>query len=500
MQRKQFFVILQIIAGGMILGRIFAIDAVDVYQLERKRWEEIPARVEQRKAELVARGIQGERLEAELARIQAALEDEARLRRPFLSANDRSRWCTVRALVEPEMRVPGAPYAIDRVIQERLWDTIDMVKHDGHLYSSKPPLFATLVAAEYWVLYHVFGLSLGENPYPVAWVVLITFNLIPLGIYFGTVARLAERLTDHAWTQFFVVACACFGTFLSTFAVTLNNHLPAAVCVALALELAWQIVGDKRQDIWRFLLLGGLAALGVTFELPSLIFWMCLLALLVLKTPLRGTAVYLAASAVIAAAFFFTNWLAHGTLAPPYAFRSDQPGQNWYDYEYERQGRVIPSYWRNPSSVDRGEPSPLVYAFHVLIGHHGIFSLTPLWCLSAVGVFIGLRHASFRKYWPLWVGIIVISLVCIGFYLDRPQTDRNYSGMACCFRWVLWLTPLWLVGMLPAVQQLSFTRWGRTIALLLAGISAASAAYPTWSPWTHPWLFQWLQASGWIAY
>ena len=29
--------------------------------------------------------------------------------RPFLSANDRSRWCTVRALVEPDMQVPALP-------------------------------------------------------------------------------------------------------------------------------------------------------------------------------------------------------------------------------------------------------------------------------------------------------------------------------------------------------------------------------------------------------
>ena len=44
------------------------------------------------------------------------------------------------------MRVPGAPFAIDRVIQEPNWDTIDMVKHDGHLYSSKPTLLPALMA------------------------------------------------------------------------------------------------------------------------------------------------------------------------------------------------------------------------------------------------------------------------------------------------------------------------------------------------------------------
>ncbi len=45
--------------------------------------------------------------------------------RPFLSANDRSRWDTVRALVE------HGTYAIDDVIREPGWDTIDMVKHPG---------------------------------------------------------------------------------------------------------------------------------------------------------------------------------------------------------------------------------------------------------------------------------------------------------------------------------------------------------------------------------
>jgi len=32
----------------------------------------------------------------------------------------------------------------------------------------------------------------------------------------------------------FVMAAAAFGTFLTTFAVTINNHLPAAVCAAVA--------------------------------------------------------------------------------------------------------------------------------------------------------------------------------------------------------------------------------------------------------------------------
>src|SRR4051812_18234529 len=61
---------------------------------------------------------------------------------PFLSANDRSRWCTIRALVD------HGSYEIDSIIFDeegrriRGWHTIDLVRHLGwdgreHYYSSK---------------------------------------------------------------------------------------------------------------------------------------------------------------------------------------------------------------------------------------------------------------------------------------------------------------------------------------------------------------------------
>lgn len=492
--------ILIVLATGVMLGRIFAVDSVDVYQLERQRLNEIPRRLEERRAELQQRGVSPEKIERELQRIERALQESAALRRPFLSANDRSRWCTVRALVEPDMRVPGAPYAIDRVIQERLWDTIDMVKHNGHLYSSKPPLFATLVAAEYWVLYHGFGLTLADYPYQVAWVVLITFNWLPMLIYFWSIRRLVERITSNPWIQLFVTGSACFATFLTTFVNTLNNHLPGAVCAAVAVELATRIIADGQRRWWLLVLLGFVMALGVTFELPSLILWLLLLVIVARFVFKPVVLWYLVGSAVVFAAFFYTNWLAHGTISPPYAHRSGGPGENWYDYEYEVRGRKVDSYWRNPVGIDKGEASAWVYAFHVLVGHHGIFSLTPLWLLTLAGCWWGLRSGRRPEERLVLLAIVVASVICIAFYILRPQPDRSYGGMTCCFRWALWLAPLWLYGMVPALERLASTKLGRGVALFLAAASAMSAAYPTWNPWTHPWLYQWLESAGWISY
>ena len=88
------------------------------------------------------------------------------LERPFLSANDRSRWATVRSLVE------YGTFAIDDVVSQPGWDTIDMVKHVGsdgqeHLYSSKPPLMAVLLAGPYWVIHRLTGATLAEFPYEI---------------------------------------------------------------------------------------------------------------------------------------------------------------------------------------------------------------------------------------------------------------------------------------------------------------------------------------------
>ena len=98
---------------------------------------------ERQRKQLIKEGVTGEQLQSRMAVEEARLRDDLRLQRPFLSANDRSRWMTIRSLVE------RGTYEIDAIVGQPTWDTIDMVQHRGrdgklHLYSSKPPLLATL--------------------------------------------------------------------------------------------------------------------------------------------------------------------------------------------------------------------------------------------------------------------------------------------------------------------------------------------------------------------
>ncbi len=517
-----------VIAAGLavVIGRLMAVDSVNMLHVYTERLKELDKAKAAKRQELMAQGLAGQELEKALQEWEIRYRrDRLSVMRPFLSSNDRSRWCTVRALVEPDLWVYDelerdgqkekrwVPYAIDKVIQEPGWDTIDMIKHDergrgglgpdeGHLYSSKPPLLPTLIAGPYWIMYHLLGWKMAERPYLVGRTLLVLVNVIPLGVYLWLLARLADRLAQHTWTKLFILTAGAFGTFLTTFAVVLNNHLVGAVSAMVALAAAAPIWFDEDRRGWLFVLAGLFGAFAVANELPALAFFGLLTLGLLWKAPGRTVLYYLPPALVVAAAMLGTNWIAHGTPIPPYARRhATVKEENWYDYEYTlRRGDkliVRESYWRNPQGIDRGEPSRLKYAFHALVGHHGVFSLTPIWLLTAVGLVMGLLRPPVKGFRGLAGAVLLASLAALVFYIGIVK-ELNYGGQSCGFRWMFWFAPLWLLGMIPTVDWLAQRRWGRLLALLLLGISVASAAYPTWNPWTPPWLYQWMEHMGWL--
>lgn len=503
---------------------------------------------------------------------------------PFFSANDRSRWCTIRSLVDK------GTYEIDEVLaapSDIRWDTVDKVKHLGkdnqfHSYSSKPTLLPTLLAGKYWLIQKLTGRTLEDDTLFVARALLLFCNGVPYFVFLFLLASMLERIVVHDWTRYFVLCAAGLGTFLSTFAVTLNNHLPAAFSVMVAIYCLDRIYRtgpvchDQAKAGWIHYATAGLfAAFAAANELPALSFFACAGALCLYQSPKKAILGFVPAAAVVAAGFFGTNYLAHDTWKPAYAHRNDgdqiamvqgsfvsdldgmddermddgrvpdeildpineyllasnekslqgpvcrksywkrdrdaQWGRwvvcddysnnqfaveqtalneftiyawgNWYDYSG--------SYWASGyrSEVDRGQPNQVTYAFHLLFGHHGIFSLTPIWLFSLAGLLALPWAKRMQLQWLGAVGI-VLSLVVFTFYLNRPINDRNYGGVTSGLRWMFWLIPIWLVAMVPVIDSLGKKQWGKILCLAVLAVSIASAMYSSNNPWTHPWLYE----------
>lgn len=161
---------------------------------------------------------------------------------------------------------------------------------------------------------------------------------------------------------------------------------------------------------------------------------------------------------------------------------------NWYEYPG--------SYWLsdnvNKSTVDLGEADPWRYFLNLTFWHHGVFSLTPVLLISIFGIstLCVSRRYQLRL---LGIGILAISAVVFAFYVTRPIEDRNYGGLCSAPRWLFWLTPLWIVAMIPILDSIRNNLPWKLVALVLLGLSIASASFAWSNPWVHPWLYQWLE-------
>lgn len=514
----------------------------------------------------------------------------------FLSANDRSRWCTIATLVEQ------GTYAITNQItipneehpKRTPWHTIDRVQHLGPSgkqedYSSKPPLFPTLVAGVYKVVNICTGMRLTDQPIYVARIILLLVNLPLLALFYWSTIDSIDRVCRSEWARLVASFGVCFGTMLLPFSVSLNNHLPAAAATGLAMWLylfAAEKLDPHANDqiesvsFWIWFAVGVSAAFAAANELPALsmmVFWGILVAML----SRASIAPFILGVVVVAAGFFGTNWLAHQSLRPAYMHRGNGPliaslttkasqyddealmmeisetvdreslfdapvltddgpappdddgpvppdddgpgiadsdeegrwvitdgakkyallrdGQSWqinhWDDWYEYDG----TYWKDGTrkGIDRGEPSRLVYLLHMTIGHHGLFSLTPIWVLLPIALLGALSFGpdDFRR---LALAVLVATVVCLLFYLARPLIDRNYGGKTICFRWLLWFAPLWMMMIAPKMDEFAESQRHRVALLGLLALSIFSMSMSIDSPWNDPWLYKFWQFLGWI--
>jgi len=155
---------------------------------------------------------------------------------PLQSANDRSRWCTVYSLVHHQT------WQIDKIELRDGWGTIDKVRHNDHFYSSKPALLPAIVAGVYGVVLRITGWDLIRETEESSRLILTIVNLIPLTIAWFLVNGMLNRYAQQKYTKRLLLIAFIFATPLTTYLVTLNNHVVAAWAVVFALSPALKIL------------------------------------------------------------------------------------------------------------------------------------------------------------------------------------------------------------------------------------------------------------------
>jgi len=502
------------------------------------------------------------------------------LRQPtFMGANDISRWCTVWSLLERgTYAIDECPWQIDtqdKVFRARRATTGSPEEGEPvkHYYSSKPALLPTLIAGILYPARKATGVPLDyvvfqeralrwtqkpdpASPYkvkgvlekpsePVKWPAYIFYfkpitlllNVVPFWAFLVLFARVLDRHAANDWTWLYTLIAAAFGTYLLPFTQTLNNHTIAAFSAFFALYQFLAIWDEGDHAGWRFAVAGFWAAFAAANELPALVF-LALLSCLLSVRFFGKTLLFFAPAAVIPlVAFAVAQYAVFGEFKLAY----ESFGTDAYLYEG--------SLWKTPLDLDafNDHPEPHgIYLLHMTLGHHGVFSLTPIFLFSCWGA-LRLLGAPFRSetawtwltllsvaglaaYYLLdtsawraegalapyrWVfyallavtalsaafviarrasepltGLAsltaVLTVVLLAFYTGNPLA-RNYGGSTQGLRWLFWLIPFWLLLLIKGVDGGQDRRAVRVLAVLALGVSAISVGYAMRNPWSHPW-------------
>ncbi len=454
------------------------------------------------------------------------------LRMPsHLEANDISRWCTVWSLVEKgTYQIDDCPWQTKT--QDKVYKVSPFEKDNPnakkHFYSSKPPLLPTLIAGVLYPVRKLTGVPLDshvlqqritrntrkydpndhskyetvtESPPPLPWPVyvfyfkpvIILLNVVPYLIFLILFARLLDRLVENDWAWFAGIIAAAWAMPLTIFNTTLNNHTVAAFSAffaVYALLKIWDeqpLPDDADVDYRSPVPYGAYFAAGFwgsfTFcnELPALAFTALLALAVFARSPKATFTAFLPGAIIPLIPFFFTLYAATGGFTP---FYSEFGGPS---YEYEG------SYWVSPLEMDWFDKHPEpwhTYLFHMLIGHRGMFSLTPIFLLAIVPMIKAMTGSEGKRMTVLAMMTGFLTVVLFGFYTYKTH---NYGGSSQGLRWLFWIFPLWMIFVPKGFESGQTSRAMRWVGILCLGFSVLTVGYGMRIPWSHPWILDMIE-------
>jgi len=390
---------------------------------------------------------------------------------PLVTMNTASRLATIDSLVH------RGTYRIE---DSRYFFTIDKSCFDGRFYSSKPPLLSTVLAGPYWVWNRLTGLSFDKaEPAAVKFISIVGAGIPHLILLLYFYRCLLLWTEDRAGRVLGMLALS-FGYLGLAYIGGVNNHTPGAAALCAAFYYTLRIrLGQARGD-GDWLLAGATTALVPLLELPGALFSLAF-GLALLRQDWRRTLTrFVPAALPVLALHPLLTSLSIGGWLPAYLRGS---------------GHFYPgSYWYAPTGIDNLNESHGVYLFHVLLGHHGLFSMMPVLLLAPLGAWWRgrLLPRGWRDGALVWVPFVLVVVLLV-------FETNNYGGCCVGFRWLLFVAPLLFLFSVSALARLRGWAW-RTVfvlGILVAALHVADALPRPYGPWNHSRWHTWFIAHGW---
>lgn len=437
-----------------------------------------------------------------------------------LEANDISRWCTVWSLVERgTYAIDDCPWQAKTQDKVRKRDVFDKGNPNApeHYYSSKPALLPTMIAGAIYPIRRLTGVALDAEVLqprtprpdrpdatqePVHWPVyvfylkptVVALNVIPYLIFLILFAKYLDRTVRNDWAWFAGLVSAAWGTQLIIFNSTLNNHSVAAFSAFFAVYALMRIwdtprpwtaddddpTHPARTPYGAYAAAGFWGAFAACNELPAASFGILLFLCVLARSPRATLLAFVPAAAIPCLAFLATLYLSTGGFTPFYA----EFGGPSYNYEG--------SYWAHPLEMDWFDKNPEpwgTYLLHLTVGHHGMFSLTPVFLLGILPMVRGLFGAD-RRIAGLSRLTFVLTVGLIAFYVYKTH---NYGGSTQGPRWLFWIYPFWLMLAAVGFESGQGHRGARWFGAFCLAMSAFTVGYGLRMPWSHPWILDLLE-------
>ncbi|MCA9562526.1 MAG: hypothetical protein KC561_03510 [Myxococcales bacterium] len=346
-----------------------------------------------------------------------------------------------------------------------MYVTVDKVLTEDGFLSSKPPLFPSILSTTYQGIQAVTGWTFAANERLVVFTLRVLLHVLPYLLALILAGRLLAALgiTGTQWTVAY-----CFislGTLAFGYAATIAPHTLSALLVLAALGplLIPPSAREPRWFVW--LGMGFCAALAVTFDFGAAVMALAIGLLSLHRGGLKAAGLVMAGGLLPILAHLHLTVHVTNSWYPFYAM------PEIYSYQ--------DSYWDNPQNFDALDEPIALYAFHALFGHHGLFSMTPLFLFAIPGALTLWKKSTTRM---TSVALSVAAVLTIATYIVRGP--HNYGGTCSGMRWFIVAVPaLWYLS----VEGMR-ARWERKATRALVGLflvwGMVNAVTTVVNPWS----------------